>query len=95
MTTMSRSAGAALSHGREQLDHDVAPPRPLRRVDGQVGCRGAERIERYKVTSSHMVPTMFNRMLQLPDEVRTKYDVSSTRYMVHAAAPCPVETRRR
>ena len=54
-----------------------------------------ERIERYKVTSSHMVPTMFNRMLQLPDEVRTKYDVSSTRYMVHAAAPCPVETKKK
>ena len=42
-----------------------------------------------------MVPTMFNRMLQLPDEVRTKYDVSSTRYMVHAAAPCPVETKKK
>ena len=54
-----------------------------------------ERIERYKVTSSHMVPTMFNRMLQLPDEVRTKYDVSSTRYMVHAAAPARSRPRRR
>jgi long-chain acyl-CoA synthetase len=54
-----------------------------------------ERIERYKVTSSHMVPTMFNRMLQLPEEVRNKYDVSSTRYMVHAAAPCPVETKKK
>ena len=54
-----------------------------------------ERIERYRVTSSHMVPTMFNRMLQLPDEVREQYDVSSTRYMVHAAAPCPVETKKK
>jgi len=53
-----------------------------------------ERIERYKVTHSHMVPTMFNRLLQLPDETRLKYDVSSLRRMVHAAAPCPVETKR-
>ena len=54
-----------------------------------------ERYERYSVTQSHMVPTMFNRMLQLPDEVRLKYDVSSLRSMVHAAAPCPVETKKR
>ncbi len=54
-----------------------------------------ERIERYRVTSSHMVPTMFNRLLQLPAEVRAGYDVSSLRAMVHAAAPCPVETKRR
>ena len=54
-----------------------------------------ERIERYKVTHSHMVPTMFNRLLQLPEDVREKYDISSLRSMVHAAAPCPVETKRR
>ena len=53
-----------------------------------------ERYERYRVTQSHMVPTMFNRMLQLPEDVRLKYDVSSLRSMVHAAAPCPVETKR-
>jgi long-chain acyl-CoA synthetase len=53
-----------------------------------------ERIERYKVTSSHLVPTMFHRMLALPDDVRSKYDVSSLRNMVHAAAPCPVPTKR-
>ena len=54
-----------------------------------------ERIERYRVTNSHMVPTMFNRLLQLPEEVRDAYDVSSLRAMVHAAAPCPIETKRR
>ncbi len=54
-----------------------------------------ERIERCKVTHSHMVPTMFNRLLQLPQEVRDRYDVSSLRSMVHAAAPCPVETKRK
>ena len=54
-----------------------------------------ERIEKYRVTHSHMVPTMFNRLLQLPDEVRLRYDVSSLRRMIHAAAPCPVETKRK
>ena len=53
-----------------------------------------ERISRYRVTQSHMVPTMFNRLLQLPEEVRARYDVSSLRRMIHAAAPCPVETKR-
>ncbi|MBW2272188.1 MAG: acyl-CoA synthetase [Deltaproteobacteria bacterium] len=52
-------------------------------------------IDQYKVTSSHMVPTQFNRMLKLPEEVRNKYDCSSTRAMVHAAAPCPVETKKK
>lgn len=50
-------------------------------------------IAKYKVTSSHMVPTQFHRLLSLPEEVRKKYDVSSLRCMVHAAAPCPVETK--
>lgn len=54
-----------------------------------------ELIERYRVTHSHMVPTMFNRLLQLPQEVRERYDVSSLRRMVHAAAPCPIETKRK
>src|SRR3990172_10536815 len=50
-------------------------------------------IEKYRVTTSHMVPTQFHRLLALPEEVRKKYDVSSLRCMVHAAAPCPVETK--
>ncbi len=50
-------------------------------------------IERYRVTNSHMVPTQFHRLLSLPEEVRKKYDVSSLRAMVHAAAPCPIETK--
>lgn len=56
------------------------------------GC--LERIDRYKVTQSHMVPTMFNRMLQLPVEQRASYDVSSLRYMIHSAAPCPVQIKQ-
>ncbi len=54
-----------------------------------------ERYERYRVTQSHMVPTMFNRMLSLPEDERSRYDLSSLRQMIHAAAPCPVETKRR
>jgi len=52
-------------------------------------------IARHKVTTSHMVPTQFHRLLALPDEVKGRHDVSSTRHMVHAAAPCPVDVKRR
>ncbi len=54
-----------------------------------------ERIERYRVTTSHMVPTMFHRLLQLPDDVRARYDVLSLRHMIHSAAPCPIPTKHR
>ena len=50
-------------------------------------------IERYCVTATQMVPTMFVRMLQLPEETRTGYDVSSLRLAVHAAAPCPPDVK--
>ncbi|MBW3664142.1 MAG: acyl-CoA synthetase [Actinobacteria bacterium] len=52
-----------------------------------------ERIERYRVTTSHMVPTMFNRMLKLPEDERRRYDVSSLTHVIHSAAPCPVPTK--
>lgn len=52
-------------------------------------------IEKYRVTHSHMVPTQFNRLLKLDENVRAKYDMSSLRAMIHAAAPCPMETKRR
>lgn len=52
-----------------------------------------ERIQKYKVTQSHMVPTMFHRLLSLSEEARSQYDVSSLRTMIHAAAPCPVQTK--
>jgi long-chain acyl-CoA synthetase len=51
-------------------------------------------IERYRVTHSQWVPTMFVRMLKLPAEVRDRYDVSSLRVAVHAAAPCPAEVKK-
>jgi len=56
---------------------------------------GLQKIERYRVTTSHMVPTQFHRLLALPDEVRARYDVSSLRHVIHAAAPCPVDVKRR
>jgi len=52
-------------------------------------------IERHRVTTSHMVPTQFHRLLALPETVRARYDVSSLRHMVHAAAPCPIDVKRR
>ena len=51
-------------------------------------------IEKYKVTHSHMVPTQFRRLLLLPDDIKSKYDLSSLRHMIHAAAPCPPEIKR-
>jgi long-chain acyl-CoA synthetase len=50
-------------------------------------------VERYRVTDSQLVPTMFVRMLKLPEEARARYDVSSLKMAVHAAAPCPVSVK--
>ena len=50
-------------------------------------------IEERRVTTSHMVPTQFHRLLALPDDVRSRYDMSSLRHMIHAAAPCPVDVK--
>jgi len=52
-------------------------------------------IERHRVTTSHMVPTQFHRLLALPDDARGRYDLSSMRAMIHAAAPCPIDIKRR
>lgn len=53
-----------------------------------------EAIERWKVNVAQWVPTMFVRMLKLSDPIRKRYDVSSLRMAIHAAAPCPVEVKR-
>ncbi|MPZ80686.1 MAG: AMP-binding protein [Actinophytocola sp.] len=52
-------------------------------------------IERHRVTHSHMVPTQFHRLLELPAETRSTYDLSSLRVMIHGAAPCPPQVKRR
>jgi long-chain acyl-CoA synthetase len=46
-------------------------------------------VEKWGITHSQLVPTMFSRMLKLPEEVRTRYDLSSLEIAIHAAAPCP------
>lgn len=51
-------------------------------------------VAEHRVTHTHMVPTMFHRMLSLPREVRDGYDTSTLRYVLHGAAPCPVEVKR-
>ncbi|GED97808.1 acyl-CoA synthetase [Gordonia crocea] len=51
-------------------------------------------IDEYRVTHSQWVPTMFVRMLKLPAEVRARYDVSSMKAAIHAAAPCPAEVKQ-
>lgn len=52
-------------------------------------------IDEHRVTWTHVVPTMMRRMLELPEEVRRRYDTSSLRWFIHAAAPCPVPVKRR
>ncbi|HQQ70482.1 MAG TPA: AMP-binding protein, partial [Alicycliphilus sp.] len=51
-------------------------------------------IARHRVTHSQWVPTMFTRMLKLPEELRRRHDLSSHRVAIHAAAPCPVDVKR-
>ena len=52
-------------------------------------------IETYKVTHAQYVPTHFVRLLNLPEAVRSRYYLSSLRYAIHAAAPCPPEVKQR
>ena len=51
-------------------------------------------VEQFHVTHSQVVPTMFIRMLKLPDDVRRTYDVSSLECVIHAAAPCPIPVKK-
>ncbi|MFO1269112.1 MAG: AMP-binding protein [Rubrivivax sp.] len=52
-------------------------------------------VERHRITHTQLVPTMFARMLKLPDAARRRYDLSSLKIAVHAAAPCPVPVKER
>jgi fatty-acyl-CoA synthase len=62
----------------------------MERFDAQAALAA---IERFHVTATQMVPTMFVRLLQLPEETRARYDTSSLRVAVHAAAPCPPDVK--
>ncbi len=64
----------------------------MRRFDEH---QALEAIENYRVTHSQWVPTMFTRMLKMPSEDRDRYDLSSHKAAIHAAAPCPQEIKRR
>ena len=63
-------------------------------MDGWDAERALALVERYRVTNTHMVPTHFSRLLALPEDVRGRYDLSSMRWILHAAAPCPVGVKR-
>jgi long-chain acyl-CoA synthetase len=56
--------------------------------------RTLEMISQHRVTTAYMVPTQFVRLLRLPPEVRSAYDVSSLQVVVHSAAPCPIDVKR-
>jgi long-chain acyl-CoA synthetase len=82
-TAVSVFAGASLMMGHR-----------LVYMDGWDSERALALIERHRVTNTHMVPTHFKRLLSLPEETRRRYDTSSMRWILHAAAPCPVGIKR-
>jgi long-chain acyl-CoA synthetase len=51
-------------------------------------------VEEHRVTHTHVVPTMFHRLLALDDDTRARFDVSSLRLVVHGAAPCPIPVKQ-
>ncbi len=51
-------------------------------------------VEQYRVTHAQLVPTMFSRMLKLPEAVRRRYDLTSLEIAIHAAAPCPIPVKQ-
>ena len=58
-------------------------------MDGWSPAETLRLVAEHRITHSHMVPTMFHRLLALPDEVKAAADVSSLRMVIHGAAPCP------
>ena len=63
-------------------------------MDGWDAERALELIERHRVTHTHLVPTMMHRLLSLPEAVRKRHDLSSLKYVLHGAAPCPASVKR-
>ncbi len=63
-------------------------------MDGWDPERSLALIEEHGITHTHMVPTMFHRLLALPEERRKAFKTSSLRYLLHGAAPCPVDVKR-
>ncbi|RLU02147.1 MAG: acyl-CoA synthase [Ketobacter sp.] len=52
-------------------------------------------IQKYQITHCFFVPTMFHRLLQLPESVRERYNISSLKFVLHSAAPCPVDIKQK
>ncbi|WP_431469323.1 acyl-CoA synthetase [Sphingosinithalassobacter sp. LHW66-3] len=82
------TAPLAFSTGMQRLGGTVVV---LRKFDAEAALRA---IEEHRVTFTQMVPTMFARLLRLPEEARARHDLSSLRHLVHAAAPCPIPVKR-
>ena len=82
------AAPLAFCAGQHRLGASVVV---MRRFDAEEALRT---IQDQRVATSQWVPTHFKRMLELPEEVRRRYDVSSLRVAVHAAAPCPIPLKR-
>jgi long-chain acyl-CoA synthetase len=82
------AAGLQWSSGTHELGGTVVV---MERFDAE---EFLKLVERERVTHTQVVPTMLVRIMKLPEEVRLKYDVSSLKLVVHAAAPCPVEVKK-
>jgi len=83
-TAVLMFAGGSLHYGHTLVVMDKWTPEGMLRL-----------IEKYRASITHMVPTQFHRLLALPEEVRSRYDVSSWTHVIHAAAPCPIDTKRK
>jgi long-chain acyl-CoA synthetase len=82
-TAVTTFAGNALHSGHTVVIMDKWDPEEALRL-----------IEKYGCTHTHMVPTQFKRLVQLPEDVQQKYDVSAMKWAIHAAAPCPVDLKK-
>jgi len=82
-TAVTQFGSAALHMGQTLIYMDKWDP-----------ATNLEKVQRYRVTNTHMVPTQFKRMLALPGEIRERYDLSSMRWLIHAGAPCPVPVKQ-
>jgi long-chain acyl-CoA synthetase len=68
---------------------------PIVMMDGWSAEETLALIEAHAITHTHMVPTMFHRLLSLPEAVKRAYEISSLIFILHGAAPCPVEVKQR
>ena len=88
-TAMYHGGSAAYWTGALNVGHPLVI---MARFDAEEALR---LIDEHRVFSAYMVPTQFHRLLQLPDDVRARADVSSLHSVVHSAAPCPLEVKQR